>query len=131
MTLWATIFVRFAPTEDQLTNVDLHCKHLKTLQILMAQKGTLRTCSKGHNYYKSSDCPTCPICESERTPEAQFLSEIVAPARRALERENIVSLKKLAQYSEREILQLHGIGPSSIPKLKKALEEHGLSFSES
>ncbi len=32
----------------------------------MAVKGTLRVCPKGHKYYKSSDCPTCPVCESHR-----------------------------------------------------------------
>ena len=89
---------------------------------------TLRTCDKGHQYYKSSDCPTCPDCEAERKPTSGFLSKIYAPARRALEGEGILSLDKLAGYSEKEILQLHGIGPSSIPILKKELGEVGLCF---
>lgn len=33
----------------------------------MVAKKTLRTCKKGHRYYKSSDCPVCPACEKERT----------------------------------------------------------------
>jgi DNA-directed RNA polymerase alpha subunit len=53
---------------------------------------------------------------------------LVAPARRALENEGIKSLKALAQYSESEILELHGMGASSIPKLKQALKDEGLSF---
>lgn len=57
-----------------------------------------------------------------------FLSELVAPARRALEREGILTLAKLAKYSEQEILTLHGMGPSSIPKLRAALKREGLSF---
>lgn len=89
---------------------------------------TLRTCKKGHQYYKSSDCLTCPVCEAERKPTSGFLSKISAPARRALEGEGILSLDKLAGYSEKEILQLHGIGPSSIPKLKQELDELGLGF---
>lgn len=93
----------------------------------MADK-TLRTCKKGHKYYKSSDCPTCPICEAERVPESDFLSRIGAPARRALEREGITSLQRLSEYTEGDILKLHGVGPSSIPKLNSALSEVGLSF---
>ncbi|HEY8539407.1 MAG TPA: RNA polymerase alpha subunit C-terminal domain-containing protein [Steroidobacteraceae bacterium] len=89
---------------------------------------SIRTCPKGHRYKKSSDCPTCPKCEQERKPVTGFLSELVAPARRALEREGILTLAKLAKYSEQEILTLHGMGPSSIPKLRAALKREGLSF---
>ena len=91
-------------------------------------KGELRTCSKGHKYYKSSDCPTCPLCEEERKPRDSFLSILVAPARRALENKGIKSLNELSTYSENEILELHGMGKSSIPKLKKELELVGLKF---
>ncbi|WP_099157134.1 RNA polymerase alpha subunit C-terminal domain-containing protein [Virgibacillus ndiopensis] len=89
---------------------------------------TLRICDKGHKYYKSSDCPTCPTCEQERKPGNGFLSLLSAPARRALENNGITSLEELSKYSEKEILQLHGMGPASLPKLKSALKETGLSF---
>ena len=88
----------------------------------------LRTCNKGHKFYKSSDCPTCPICEKARKPAAGFLAFISAPARRALEREGINTLLKLSKYSEKEILELHGMGAASVPALKNALKENGLSF---
>lgn len=91
-------------------------------------KKTQRTCSKGHNYYKSSDCPTCPICEQERKPDNGFLSSLSAPARRALENNGITSLQQLSTFSEKEILQYHGMGPASLPKLRDALETNGLSF---
>jgi hypothetical protein len=94
----------------------------------MAVKGTLRTCKNGHQYYKSSDCPTCPICEQERKPGRGFLSLIAAPARRALEREGIVTVGQLSTWSEPELLRLHGIGPTTIPTLKKALKASKLSF---
>ena len=87
-----------------------------------------RTCPKGHKYYKSSDCPTCPICEEERKPKDSFLSLLAAPARRALESKEISTLLHLSQFSETEILELHGMGPASIPKLRKALQTNGLSF---
>ena len=87
-----------------------------------------RTCAQGHLYFKTSDCPTCPLCEAARKPLAGFLSKIGAPARRALEREGIFTLADLYQRSEAELLRLHGLGPSSIPKLRKALEENGMRF---
>lgn len=89
-------------------------------------KKELRTCRNGHSYHKSSDCPTCPICEKERKPADGFLSLLSAPARRALERIGVKSLKQLSQFRETELLQLHGMGPASMPKLKKALKEKGL-----
>lgn len=88
----------------------------------------LRTCEKGHKYYKSSDCPACPICERERNPENGFLSLLSAPARRALENNGITSLQELAKYTEKEILKFHGMGQASLPKLRSALEENGLFF---
>lgn len=89
---------------------------------------TLRTCKYGHKYYKSSDCPTCPVCEENKKPKNGFMAALAAPARRALEKEKITSLMDLSKWSEEEIMKLHGIGPSSIPKLKKALKEEGLQF---
>ncbi|ASI76795.1 RNA polymerase alpha subunit C-terminal domain-containing protein [Bacillus pacificus] len=94
----------------------------------MATEKTLRTCEKGHEYYKSSDCPTCPTCENERAPKEGFLALLSAPARRALEHHGIYTVEKLSKYSEKEILKLHGMGPASLPKLRKALEERGLAF---
>ena len=95
---------------------------------MAATRKSTRTCFKGHRFQKISDCPTCPICEAERRPAAGFLSELSAPARRALESKGIVTIARLSEHTEDEILQLHGIGPSAIPKLKTALHRMGLSF---
>jgi predicted RecB family nuclease len=89
-----------------------------------------KVCVNGHKFQKSSDCPVCPTCAAEERPETGFLSVIVAPARRALEREGITTLKRLSEYSEKELLMLHGVGPSTIPKLKKELESSGYAFKE-
>lgn len=89
---------------------------------------TLRTCKKGHQYYKSADCPTCPQCEQEKRPSEGFLSKLSSPARRALENTDINSLSKLATYTEKEILKLHGMGKASLPALKEALASKGLTF---
>ncbi len=94
----------------------------------METKKNVKICKKGHRFFKSSECPTCPICEAERKPKDSFLALLSAPARRALERENIKTLKDLASHTESEILNLHGIGPSTIPKLLKVLGESNLKF---
>lgn len=57
-----------------------------------------------------------------------FLSMLSVPAKRALENNGINSIKKLSQLSEKTVLSFHGIGPSSIPKLKEILQAEGLSF---
>ncbi|KRF62643.1 hypothetical protein ASG99_23715 [Bacillus sp. Soil768D1] len=95
---------------------------------MTTSKKNVRTCNKGHKYYKGSDCPTCPICEQERKPDNGFLSLLSAPARRAMEKNGVNSLQQLSKFSEKEILQFHGMGPASIPKLRTALETNGLSF---
>lgn len=97
---------------------------------MVTSKKSLSACDSGHQYYKSSDCPSCPICEKERKPEDGFLSLLSAPARRALEHSEITSLQQLSKYSEKEILQLHGMGPASLSKLRMDLKESGLSFKD-
>lgn len=91
-------------------------------------KKNLRTCSKGHKFYKTSDCPTCPVCENERKPATGFLSELSAPARRALEAAGIKTLQELSAKTEKEIMKLHGMGPASLPKLRSVLATIGLTF---
>jgi Bacterial RNA polymerase, alpha chain C terminal domain len=91
-------------------------------------KKTLRTCSNGHSYYKSTDCPTCPVCEEENKPGSGFLTLLAAPARRALTNNNITTLHQLATFTEAEILQLHGMGKKSLPTLQAALKKEKLSF---
>ncbi len=88
----------------------------------------LKTCSKGHSYYKSSDCPVCPICEKEKKPTDGFLALLSAPARRALENNGIKTLQQLSTLSEKEILKFHGMGKASIPVLRSALAAEDLSF---
>ena len=57
-----------------------------------------------------------------------FQSIIPAPAQRALRNAGIETLEQLSTYSEDEILQFHGMGKSSIPKLKNALSNSELIF---
>lgn len=93
-------------------------------------KKNRKQCLAGHIFYKSSDCPVCPLCEKKRKPANEWMSALSAPARRALENNNLTSLKKIANCTEKEILTLHGIGPSALPKLKTALQAAGLTFKD-
>lgn len=91
-------------------------------------KHTEKVCPQGHRFFKSSSCPVCPVCEKEKNLTEHVFSSLSAPARRALEQNGISSLEMLAIYSENEILKLHGLGKSSIPKIKLLLQEHNLNL---
>ena len=60
--------------------------------------------------------------------EINFLPQLSAPARRALQNNGIKTLRDLKKYSEAEILKFHGIGKTAIPVLQKALKEKGFNF---
>lgn len=94
----------------------------------MTVEKSLRVCEKGHTFYKSSECTSCPTCDKENKPTSGFLSKLSSPARNALIHEGIDTLHELSKYTEKEILKLHGIGPASLPAMRKSLEEEGLSF---
>ena len=89
-----------------------------------------KQCPEGHVFYKSSDCPVCPVCEQKRKPASEWMNGLSAPARRALENKGLTSLKKLAGYTEKQLTGLHGIGPASLPVLKRALAKAGLDFKQ-
>lgn len=56
------------------------------------------------------------------------LPKTSAPAARALAGAGVRTLKDLAKRTEKEILGLHGVGPSAMPRLRAALKAKGLSF---
>ncbi|XZF15273.1 DUF1801 domain-containing protein [Chitinophagaceae bacterium MMS25-I14] len=70
--------------------------------------------------------------KKKKTPQAgnDFAASLSAPAQRALKNKGIHNLKQLSGYTEAEILALHGVGKSSIPKLQQALNSQGLSFKQ-
>ncbi|QDS34810.1 hypothetical protein FPS98_12825 [Brevibacillus brevis] len=67
---------------------------------MTSSQKTVRTCVNGHSYMKSSDCPTCPICEQERKPDT-------------------LGTSKKGTGTQ---------WPASMPKLRIALNKKGLSF---
>lgn len=91
-------------------------------------KGTLRTCNKGHQYYKSSDCPVCPVCALQDKKKNSFIAGLSAPALRALAGAGIKSVGDLSKFTEADIAALHGMGPNGLLKIKAALQKEGLKF---
>jgi ERCC4-type nuclease len=55
-------------------------------------------------------------------------STLSAPARRALTGAGCTRLEDVAKLSEKELKQLHGVGPNAIEKLRQALRQTGRSF---
>ena len=62
--------------------------------------------------------------------ESDLPVELSQPARRALVGAGYLRLEQLTEISENEIKQLHGIGPSGIGMLRRALAMRGLSFAD-
>ena len=51
-----------------------------------------------------------------------------APARRALVNAKILKVSDFGKYTKAQIESLHGIGPTSLPKLAKAMKSEGVKF---
>ncbi len=54
----------------------------------------------------------------------EFLDKLSKPAMRALLAEGIDSFEILAEYSDKALLDLHGLGPKSMPIIHEALEKY-------
>jgi hypothetical protein len=91
----------------------------------------LRKCSRGHEYEKSKDLPVCPICWSgyyRRKSGSDLPESLSAPALRALLDIDVKTLAQLSKMTEKEVAELHGMGPSGVKMLKSALKKAKLSF---
>jgi len=91
----------------------------------------LKICSRGHKFWKSSDCPACPVCWPgfyKKKIASDFPESMSAPSLRALAGAKIKTVKQLAKHAEAEIAALHGMGPKGISMLRAALRKQGMSF---
>lgn len=70
------------------------------------------------------------IGQSDEQQESDLPAELASPARRALVGAGYRRLEQLAELSEAEVKQLHGIGPNALDQLRHALAAKGLSFAE-
>lgn len=57
-----------------------------------------------------------------------FPRALGGPALRALAHANIRSVADLARWTERDLAQLHGMGPKGVVALREALSAAGLTF---
>lgn len=57
------------------------------------------------------------------------LPKLAAPAQRALDSISICYLEDLTKFTQKEIMDLHGMGPNAMQKIKAALKQQGLDFS--
>ncbi len=93
----------------------------------------LKICSRGHKFYKSSDCPVCPKCWAgyyRKRSQNDFPNTLAAPALRALLGAKITMLAQLVKHTEVEISDLHGMGPKAMGQLKIAMRKRRLSFTK-
>lgn len=66
------------------------------------------------------------MTKTEKThPNAAAFPPIGGPALRALANADIRSLGQLANWRERDLLELHGMGPKGVRMLKEALRAKG------
>jgi len=91
----------------------------------MKTQKSLRVCEYGHRYLKSGDCLTCSTCAKDNKPDRGFLARMSSPARNALIHEGVDTVQKLSRHSEKEILEIHGIGPASLPNLESCFSRSG------
>lgn len=54
--------------------------------------------------------------------------KIGRPAQSALQQAGITTLDQLTEYSEKELLALHGFGPKALGILKQVLADNNLSL---
>lgn len=62
------------------------------------------------------------------TSDHPLPDNLAAPAKRALTNAGYTILEQLSKVSEREVQQLHGMGPKAMRQLNEALAENGMSF---
>ena len=69
--------------------------------------------------------------KQQAADESSLPKGLSNPARRALAGAGIENIEQLAQHTEAEIKELHGIGPSAMDLLRSALASKGLTFAGS
>ncbi len=76
------------------------------------------TCENGHTFERSSNCRVCPKCSAKEHRDHEFLQLFSAPAQRALFQAGFTSMKQINASSLNDLSKLHGIGQSTINKIK-------------
>lgn len=53
---------------------------------------------------------------------------LAAPARRALINAKLIKITDLKKISEKNLMALHGMGPSSLPIIKREMKKYKIKF---
>jgi DNA-directed RNA polymerase alpha subunit len=62
------------------------------------------------------------------TPLESLKPSIGNPAKNALSNIGITTLQQLTKLTEKELLQIHGVGPKAVGIIKEAMKKEGISF---
>ncbi len=60
--------------------------------------------------------------------ETNFPPKLAKPAQRALASAGIFTIEQLTNWTEIDLMKLHGMGPKAMAQLLAAVEEKGLHF---
>jgi hypothetical protein len=81
---------------------------------------------RGNKYLKG-----IPMAKKQsETSESGFPKEIGKPATGALTEAGYTQLEELTKISEKQLLNLHGVGPKAVGILKSTLAAKGLAFAD-
>ena len=61
-------------------------------------------------------------------PNTPLPDRLSQPAQRALASAGITCLEDLANFKEKDVAKLHGLGPGAMVRLRGKMAEHGLDF---
>lgn len=67
---------------------------------------------------------------SNNDPRNDLPADLAKPAQRALAAAGYTRLDQFTTVSEREFLELHGMGPKAVDQIRRALAAKGLAFAK-
>jgi DNA-directed RNA polymerase alpha subunit len=62
------------------------------------------------------------------TSKTNSLPKIGNPATNALANIGITKIQQLTNFTEKELLKIHGVGPKAVSILKETMKKEGISF---
>ncbi|SFB20882.1 MULTISPECIES: helix-hairpin-helix domain-containing protein [unclassified Bacillus (in: firmicutes)] len=71
------------------------------------------------------------MSHNERVKGIDLPTGLAKPALRALHGAGIFTLEQFTDHAEADIMQLHGMGPKAMERIRLSLTEKGLSFRKS
>lgn len=57
-----------------------------------------------------------------------LLQKLAKPAQRAIRSLGITTIEQLSKYSEKQVIELHGLGKNAMNIIKQTLNDNGLFF---